>query len=1131
MSYRARTSFLTNFLMLGLVVTCFFWLGAVQAPKVQALAVTKQGSPVISGRLRVVNEANPGQITNIDNLGAASANSRIDVLPAGAAPTAPPVIQLRVNPDGTFTSQNLLSGAETDLVEGNSYYLLARLTYDDNITVNNLSTDPLVAGCVPPAGNKLSRTAVQQTASFPVSFATPTVVNADYPLPLVLVHGLGDCYTAWADWASYLLSRTATVNNAQRIQGRIVFTGSHQFISASYETMANEMVSQLNLDMAGLFQTPPHVRMICHSQGGILARTIQWNFPVWRQRIEKVYTLGTPHSGTQFAASEFFNLNEVQLSKYNTWYPNFKSPVYAVQGTGFLGTSDGLVYPQESLNSLNVLTNRTATDYVPLQTFTPFQAVPFVHNSLLRLPLLSQPPAFLEPSGIPDILERYLLPDFTQPTPPAVPGTTLGSVLQSSTISVDYVILLPIFTQNVTIPVSQTDAVSFAVTIAQGNVGVALVDPTGLVINSTNYQNQPNIGFANTAFGQIFTVYNPRTGNWRVRLSPDIGGGAAAVGANEQSFFRLLGSVNKLAYLPGETAILNARLTGNRSGVTVTSMNATVTDENLQTLASATLFDDGTHNDGAAGDGLYGNTVTVPTTANSYSVAFKASGKNQGFDYGRQAFSLIDVMPTPRLFSGIFSDTSRDDNADTVPDTIVETVGLNLAETGEYLVSADLLDATNYQVSHAVTSVSFTTTGAKTVQLAFDVSQAGCGSFGGAFQVRNLTVALFNGQYTIRDVWTNTLTTQVYNGATFNCGPNPNATPVISSLAPLTGFAGDQVKVTLGGSNFVTGATVQFGGTAATVQVLGPTAALATWTIPPGTPPGPLNVTLTNPDSRSFTLTNGFTVVTDQPPVAGIGFPAQNQRVSGTVTINALAADDRAVQRVEFSIDGALVGTDTTYPYQFVWNTQSPLRINGYHVILVAVFDSLNQSRTASVTVIVANASTTLGVTQFYPVASTSGKTITVFGTNFATGTQVFFGGTRLIPASQVTVVSSTVLQVTVPASATGSGNINGYLTVRSNSTDVTTQGLAQSAVNPGSALSTFPEFVLWGDASGDGSFQASDIALTRAFLQFQAVPTARQLLAVDVVPGNDNGSRGNGQISSVDFSFLRAVSFGQTTF
>ncbi|MBX7219333.1 MAG: S8 family serine peptidase [Blastocatellia bacterium] len=171
-------------------------------------------------------------------------------------------------------------------------------------------------------------------------------------------------------------------------------------------------------------------------------------------------------------------------------------------------------------------------------------------------------------------------------------------------------------------------------------------------------------------------------------------------------------------------------------------------------------------------------------------------------------------------------------------------------------------------------------------------------------------------------------------------------------------------------------------------------------------------------------------------------------------------------------------------------------------------------------------------ITGFAPIATFPGKTITVTGTGFVAGsTQVFFGGTNLIASPTVTVVNGTTLTAVVPASGTLTQNINGYLTVRVNGLDATSQGLPSNAGTPCSGTATFPEVVLLGDTTGDGlSTQTNDVALARGFSQFQATPSARQLLATDVIPLNGN-CRGDGVLGATDIAFLRAVSFGQTTF
>ena len=113
----------------------------------------------------------------------------------------------------------------------------------------------------------------------------------------------------------------------------------------------------------------------------------------------------------------------------------------------------------------------------------------------------------------------------------------------------------------------------------------------------------------------------------------------------------------------------------------------------------------------------------------------------------------------------------------------------------------------------------------------------------------------------------------------------------------------------------------------------------------------------------------------------------------------------------------------------------------------------------------------------------------------------------------------------------TGTANINGYLTVRVSGADATTQNLADNSATPCGGSATFSQFVMWGDITGDGlSAQANDVALARAFTQFQATPTVRQRIAADVIPSNPP-CRGDGTLTTTDITFLRAVSFGQASF
>jgi Bacterial Ig domain len=89
------------------------------------------------------------------------------------------------------------------------------------------------------------------------------------------------------------------------------------------------------------------------------------------------------------------------------------------------------------------------------------------------------------------------------------------------------------------------------------------------------------------------------------------------------------------------------------------------------------------------------------------------------------------------------------------------------------------------------------------------------------------------------------------------------------------------------------------------------------------------------------------------PPSVSIASPIGGN-VSGTVTISANASDNVGVTRVDFYINGALVGSDSTAPYQYSWNTTSVS--NGAATIYAKAFDAAgNSAQSSTVSVTVAN--------------------------------------------------------------------------------------------------------------------------------------------------------------------------------
>jgi hypothetical protein len=137
-----------------------------------------------------------------------------------------------------------------------------------------------------------------------------------------------------------------------------------------------------------------------------------------------------------------------------------------------------------------------------------------------------------------------------------------------------------------------------------------------------------------------------------------------------------------------------------------------------------------------------------------------------------------------------------------------------------------------------------------------------------------------------------------------------------------------------------------------------------------GTPP---QVVYTPPigfvgiDTFTFTAADGsltstpasVTVRIDTaPPTITITNPISGQSVSQLLEIWATANDDFSVSRVDFLVDGSIVGNAESSPYRLSWNTQTVA--NGSHSLTARAYDSANNSTlSGTVSVTVSNSGTT----------------------------------------------------------------------------------------------------------------------------------------------------------------------------
>ena len=97
-------------------------------------------------------------------------------------------------------------------------------------------------------------------------------------------------------------------------------------------------------------------------------------------------------------------------------------------------------------------------------------------------------------------------------------------------------------------------------------------------------------------------------------------------------------------------------------------------------------------------------------------------------------------------------------------------------------------------------------------------------------------------------------------------------------------------------------------------------------------------------------------------PTVGITAPTADSTVNVVTNITAIATDNVSVAKVEFYVDGALLGTDTASPYSYAWNTSASA--NGTHSLSAKAYDTVgNVGTSAVVNVTVSNAVVTTAPT------------------------------------------------------------------------------------------------------------------------------------------------------------------------
>ncbi|MEK7800989.1 MAG: Ig-like domain-containing protein, partial [Pseudomonadota bacterium] len=114
---------------------------------------------------------------------------------------------------------------------------------------------------------------------------------------------------------------------------------------------------------------------------------------------------------------------------------------------------------------------------------------------------------------------------------------------------------------------------------------------------------------------------------------------------------------------------------------------------------------------------------------------------------------------------------------------------------------------------------------------------------------------------------------------------------------------------------------------------------------------GRINAAAAIAKAKTFVPTTVDTIL----PIVSVSNPVAGSKVAGLVPVDILATDNVGVTRVDLMVNGAFYASDTTSPYNFVWDTTSLKNVPSMTLSAVAVDAAGNKSTSTGVSVQVEN--------------------------------------------------------------------------------------------------------------------------------------------------------------------------------
>ena len=346
------------------------------------------------------------------------------------------------------------------------------------------------------------------------------------------------------------------------------------------------------------------------------------------------------------------------------------------------------------------------------------------------------------------------------------------------------------------------------------DLNLTLYKPDGTVVNDTNITHEKNIEYAY----EFYTIQNPVPGNWTMNITaidvpPE--GENYTIMAYLITNLTLSLSTDKYLYDASETVNIAANLTN----ISIPFIGANVTAEIYEpggSVHNITLYDDGSHGDNQANDGIYSNIYANLSGEGIYDIIAYASGTILDYHFFREAVTSIIVRNQTAIFTNNYSDFGTDKDGDGLYNYLTLYAEINVSTAGNYTLEGLLFDSNRTEIELR-SNYTYLNSGISVVELNFD----GFGIYEhGVDGPYNLSLGLYdeNGikmdyrQYTtspynytdfqrggqIRGFVTDTNGTPVYNAYVSACGPSfGSAATDINGSYMISGLLSGSYNVTV----------------------------------------------------------------------------------------------------------------------------------------------------------------------------------------------------------------------------------------------------------------------------------------------------------------------------------------------